>query len=121
MRTALARSTAAPGTLDNDLHMLNQNLLAMQEKLGGNQSKNQVGEKQSPTVSGRLNAVMTGTFYATYGPTPSHERTIEIARKQFQEIRSEFENILTVQIPNLEKALQDAGAPWFEGQAIPKN
>ena len=39
---------------------------------------------------------------------------------QFRDFRTELENILNEQLPGLEKALQDSGAPWVKGQPIPE-
>ena len=120
LQTALSRTTSAPGNLDGELHQLRKAVLALDEKLNGNHSKRQVGEKYNPTIEDRLGVAITGTAFSTYGPTPTHERSLEIAAKQFRELKIELENILNEQLPALERKLKDAGAPWIEGQPIPE-
>jgi len=120
MQIALTRTPTSPGNLDRDLHKLKQALLELDGKLNGNRSKQQVGEKNNPTIEGRLEVANMGTMLSTYGPTPTHKRSLEIADIQFREFRTELENILNEQLPRLEKALQDSGAPWVKGQPIPE-
>jgi photosystem II stability/assembly factor-like uncharacterized protein len=114
LQKALSRTPEAPGTLDTRLHDLRQKLLILDEQLNGNRSKRQVGEKNNPTINTRLYAAMSGVSSSTYGPTPTHKRSLEIAVTQFGELKSALENILDKELPELEKALQDAGAPWVK-------
>ena len=88
--------------------------------MNGNRSKNEVGEKNNPTISSRLRMASSGTFGSTYGPTETLKRSLEIAGSQFVELKKELDNILNVIMPAFEKALIDAGAPWIVGQPIPE-
>jgi photosystem II stability/assembly factor-like uncharacterized protein len=120
LKTALYRTQTIPGNLDRQLHNLRKSLLEMDEQLHGNQSKSQVGEKNKLTINRRLSVAISGTANSTYGPTPTHKRSLDIAKKQFKELRLNLDKILDKDLPALEKALIDAGAPWFEGQLIPE-
>jgi hypothetical protein len=120
LQDMLKRTPAAPGNLDNELYQLEQALLALDEQLNGNRSKRQVGESRKPTISRRQNAASNGTFSSTYGPTPNLRRSLEIAATEFKELKKELEKILDQELPRVEQALRDAGAPWIEGQAIPE-
>lgn len=117
MKVALSRSQSAPGELDQRLNKLAKELSLLNQKLNGNPIKQQVGEKTNPGIQDRIGAAVNGTFYSTYGPTPTHKRSMQIAQDLFQEIRLNALNILGNQIPSLEKELQKAGAPWVEGQS----
>jgi len=94
-------------------------LLELDGILNGNRSKRQVGEKYDPTIRTRLNLAASGTRLSTYGPTPTHIKSNEIAEKQFRDLRSRLDSVLNEQLPVFEKKLQDAGAPWVEGQPLP--
>lgn len=120
MRGALHRTQTAPGNLDSELHGIKQHLLDLDEQLNGNRSKAQIGENNIPTIRNRYRAAASGTTNSTYGPTPTHERSLEIAGEQFNKLKAELEKILNVDIPKVEKALMEAGAPWIEGQPIPE-
>jgi len=60
----------------------------------------------------------TGTINSTYGPTPTHKRSLEIAKSQFQNIKNQLVDIVENKIPLIEKELMELGAPWIEGQAL---
>jgi photosystem II stability/assembly factor-like uncharacterized protein len=119
MRTALSRTPAAPGDLDAQLHQLRQTLLEFDEQLNGSRAKQNAGERINPTIRRRLGFAMGGTGNSTYGPTPNIRKSLEIAAGQFSELKTVLEGIIDRQLPELERALMDAGAPWIEGQGIP--
>lgn len=120
MQTALERTAVEPGELDAQLHSLKQKLFDLQEVLYGNPAKEEIGESNPPTVQSRLSVAGRG-MRTTYGLTPTHVKSMEIAREQLKGIKSELETIHTQEIPRMESGLKAAGAPWIEGQALPKN
>ena len=120
LQGALLRTPEAPGNLDTELYNLKQTLLELDEQLNGNRSKREVGEKRKPSINTRLSAASSGTSYSTYGPTPMHKRSLEIAQSEFITFKSELEKVIYVELPKFEKALRKAGSPWIEGQPIPE-
>jgi hypothetical protein len=64
---------------------------------------------------------MSGTMNSTYGPTPLHKKSLEIAKSQFADFKIELEKLINAEIPKFEKSLINAGAPWVEGQPLPEN
>ncbi len=120
MRGALYRTQVAPGNLDSELQRLNEALLDIDQKLRGSKSKDEIGEDDLPTIINRYRVAAAGTSFSTYGPTPMHKRSLEIAGEEFVVIKAELEKILNEDIPKLEKALIEAGAPWIDGQPIPE-
>jgi photosystem II stability/assembly factor-like uncharacterized protein len=120
MEKALDRTPAAPGNLDKQLYDLKQALYVIDEKMNGNRSKDEVGEKNNPTVLSRLEIATWGSFGSTYGPTRDQKQSLEIAESEFLELKKELDVILNVKLPAFEKALMEAGAPWVAGQPIPE-
>ncbi|MAE07659.1 MAG: glycosyl hydrolase [Bacteroidetes bacterium] len=118
MKKAIAVTNIKPGDLDKKVYSINQQLLDINERLYGNRSKNEIGEKTKPTVMSRLRSASSGVKNSTYGPTPTHIRSLDIAKSEFKKILIVLENIIELEIPALEKQLIDAGAPWMEGQEI---
>jgi hypothetical protein len=116
---ALERSTAAPGELDDDLHLLEQELYDLDRRLSGHRSKQAVGEPEVDSIRRRVSRAASGTSQSTYGPTPNLVRTLEIAEAQLAELRGRLNEILTTELPALEARLVDAGAPWTPGQPVP--
>jgi hypothetical protein len=119
LRTALHRSRSAPDGLDAELHAVEQELYAIEERLSGNESRKAIGEPDVHTVSRRLRVVSEGTGSSTYGPTPTHRRSLEIAERELAGLRQRLNAILEERLPALEKRLEEAGAPWAPGQPVP--
>ena len=117
---ALERSKIFPGQFDKELYDLRQALFQFDEEVNGNRSKRKIGEDRNPTLLNRLNFATSGTGNSTYGPTPLHQRSFDIASKQFKELKTKLDDIVFNQLPNLEKRMLEAGAPWVEGQPIPE-
>jgi photosystem II stability/assembly factor-like uncharacterized protein len=120
LQKALIRTVAAPGNLDSELHRIKQSLLTLDEQLNGNRSKRQIGEKNKPTIASRQEVALDGTFGSTYGATPLHKRSLEIAATEFQELKKKLDIIINKDIPKIEDALKAAGAPWIDRQPIPE-
>ena len=119
MTKALAQSNDEPGELNNKLHNLKMEILDLESEFYGNKVKSKVGVKNNPTVYSRMGVAQTGTNFSTYGPTPTHKRSLELAKKQFASIKIKIEEIVNEKIPTLEKDLINVGAPWIEGQPLP--
>ena len=119
MKRALAQAAAAPGELDQQVYELQQALYALDAALNGYRSKQAVGDPTGPTVRDRLGVALMGTSYATYGPTPTHRQSLELARRELNRIRERLEALQQDEMPALAKALEAAGAPWIEGQPLP--
>lgn len=120
MDKALSRTPIDPKALHQQIHLLRSELHAIDEAMNGNRSKQEVGEKNEPTVNSRLQVASQGTAWSTYGPTPTHREQLEIARKTFSLLRTQLEEIRTKKIPALEAALTEAGAPWTDDRPIPE-
>jgi len=119
LKIALYRSRTAPGALDEQYEAMRQELFEIEEALGGNQSRDGRYGAEPATVESRLSFAQTGTLYATYGPTPAHERQLGLAEEEFAEIRERLAALTGQSIPALESALADVGAPWTPNTMIP--
>jgi photosystem II stability/assembly factor-like uncharacterized protein len=117
MQVALSRANAAPGAMNTKLHALKQQLYDFEEKLQGNQSKQEIGERSKPTVNSHLGVARRG-MATTYGPTPLHKQNMEIAKGMLATLYNEIKTLANTTIPQLEKELQAMGAPYILGQGI---
>ncbi len=119
MQKALQRTPSVPGATDSLVYQLKQDLKSLDEKLNGNLAKLEIGEKTDPTIQSRLYVAMSGTG-TTYGPTPMHKRSLAIAKSEYETFRAQLADIHDRRIPETEKLMTEAGAPWMEGQPIPE-
>lgn len=120
MQTALGRTDMEPGELDARLHQLKARLVDLNEEMNGNEAKDEIGERNNPTIRSRMFVAYRG-LSTTYGPTPNHAQSLEIAQKELNAISPKIEKIHSEEVPALEQALIKAGAPWIEGTAISGN
>jgi len=116
MQYALSVTPEAPGELDEQLFQIKLELQEIEKQLYGNRSKDEIGEKKEMTYRSRLYTAQGGTSNTTYGPTASQRRNLDLAEEEFLLIEAELDIIVNEKIPDLEKALIAAGAPWLEGQ-----
>ena len=118
IKDAVLRSRA-PEALRNRARALELELLDMQQRLQGNQTRDLYGDIGPVSVSRRLQVATLGTFRSTYGPTPTHLQSVEIAEAQFAGIRERLQAINENDLPALRRDLDEAGVPWTPGRAVP--
>ena len=119
LRTALERSLSAPDALDAELHAIEQELHAIDETLGGNRARATIEDDGVATISRRVQVASTSGAWSTYGPTPTHRRSLEIAEKEFAAVRERLNAVLEQRLPAFEQKLEQAGAPWTPGRPVP--
>ena len=121
LKTALERSRSGPTALDDQWQAIRTELHDIVEALDGNQAMKEVGEDRPANVKTRLDHLLDGTAYSTYGPTASHLQTMGYAEADFAGIRERLNRLQEATIPAFEEALIESGAPWTPGGAIPPN
>jgi hypothetical protein len=82
IKETLLRSGAAE-TLRNEARNLELEMLALQDRIQGNTTRNLHNDPGRVSISNRLQIATMGTFRSTYGPTPTHLRSLEIAETEF--------------------------------------
>jgi len=116
---ALERSNLEPGALNETMFKLKTALDKYDMMLNGNPAKDEVGEKSDSSIGKRLGVASRG-LATLYGPTDMHRENLELARKELSNILPLIEELDEVTIPAIEQQLMKAGAPYIQGQAIPK-
>ena len=97
-------------TILEKVHRADSLLLELEIQFSGYRTKNEVGEKQSPTPYSRLGVAYRG-LSTSYGPTPLHMESLELAKKELAPLQLEIERVKKEVLDKLEKELIDAGAP----------
>ncbi len=105
-----SKMTVENKLLDEKIYSIKQNLIDLDTQLNGNKSKTEVGEKNNPTIFSRLSVASSG-LSSSYGPTATHIRSYEIAKKQYPEIEKKLNSIVDIELPSIEKELIKNGAP----------
>jgi len=119
LETALERSRSGPGGLDSELSAIRQELYSIEEALVGSRARATIEDDGPDTITRRLRVAQMGTTWSTYGPTPTHRRSLEVAEAEFAKVRERLNAVLEQGLPALEKRLGEAGAPWTPGRPVP--
>jgi photosystem II stability/assembly factor-like uncharacterized protein len=117
MHAAVLRVDRGPEKLESRIHQAEVKLQDISKQLRGSPSMNEVEEKISPTPGHRLAIAVSGLL-TTYGPTDTHKQSLEIGKSDLARIKVRLVEIVDSVLPQLEKDLKDAGAPWIEGEGL---
>ncbi len=104
--------------LANELSQLRRELELISRQLNGSPTRMQIGEKTLPNPSSGVWIGMVGLASSTYGPTPTHEATLQLAHDQLREISTHLKTINDTKLQDVTKRLKDIGAPYIEGQGL---
>ena len=108
----MLKSYKRAALLDEDLHAaLLENrikVMVLLEKLGGSQARKEIGEENEfPSMWSYLWSASSGAN-STYGPTKTHEKSLETANKIFIDIKNDYNEIdlaikpLNIQLEKIE-------------------
>jgi photosystem II stability/assembly factor-like uncharacterized protein len=117
MKSAMQRSSAPP-ELRGRVRALELELLALQDTLVGNQRQALLNHPQSVSIDRRLEVARMGTFRSTYGPTPTHRQSMQIASDEFAGLNQRLAEISRTEFPELRQLLEQAGVPWTPGRVL---
>ena len=82
----------------------------LERKIGGSESKKEVGEKDNLTIYDRLWSARGGWYPNSYGPTALHMRSYDIAKKMLDRLEPEISDYFS-KVDEVGKILEEAGAP----------
>ncbi len=117
---ALERSNMEPGALNETLFKLKEDLNKYDIMLNGNPAKDEVGEKSNSSIGKRLSTASRG-LTTLYGPTGMHRENLELAKKELAKLVPLIQELDEQTVPAIERQLMNAGAPYIQGQSIPKS
>ncbi|MGY3794629.1 VPS10 domain-containing protein [Aquimarina sp. 433] len=120
MKRAANKTNTSNDALLQQINKVRLSLLAIQKELNGNPVKNEIGERSNPTPND-ANRIAFSALSSTYGPTGNQKAAFNRANKQLQQIKLKLKSVLNSSIPDIEKSLKQAGAPWIEGQGLIDN
>ena len=82
----------------------------------GNERRDLLNDPGPIAIERRLDVVYMGNRWSTYGPTPTHIRSFEIAKAALAELKTALDQLVGSDLPALEKQLDAAGVPWSVGR-----
>ncbi|MDC3079556.1 glycosyl hydrolase, partial [Flavobacteriaceae bacterium] len=96
--------------LSSKLHSLRELMNEIKRFMEGSSSKAEVGEKDDLTLSYRLYFAASGLNGNSYGPTPLHMKSFEVAENLFAEINPMITSFVSA-VDAVSSEMEAAGAP----------
>ncbi|MGB7453709.1 MAG: hypothetical protein WBM36_16420 [Lysobacterales bacterium] len=118
IKQTLPRS-GADSALRAQARALELEVMDLQLQLSGDEARDLAGASAPVSVARRINVAQMGTAFSSYGPTPTHERSLDIAEQEFAGIKAALKRIFDTDLPALRKAMDEAGVPWTPGRGVP--
>ncbi len=113
---ALEATPAADRTLLDEAQSIRQRLDALLKDLRGDQVLRSYNENTPPSISDRVSGIVYGQRLSTSRPTQTQIDTYAIAGKEFVPVLAQLHQLVEVDLVNLEKAMDTAGAPHTPGR-----
>lgn len=120
MLRALNKATSPSDVLFKQLNDVKIALLDIDKELHGDPVKDEIGSRTNPTASDG-NSLGWTALGTTYGPTDEHKALLSRVQSQLKKVKTKLFPIVNSTLPELESALNNAGAPWIEGQGLIRN
>ncbi len=95
----------------NDEH---KKLKSISKELYGYQTKNQVGEKNLPSINSRITAAGAPMYGSLHGPTQTSRENLKMAQEMMTEMNAKLDAIAEV-LNQIEAELDELGAPPLQG------
>lgn len=118
MKRALDATPTAPRTVHDQTREVQGKLNAILLELRGDQA---LGSRSVPTpasISERANGISGEQGRSLSRPTSTHQEQFAIASELFGVELAKLQQLVTRDIPALERELERAGAPWTPGRVI---
>ena len=112
MKKSYDRADKQPADLRGKIYDFQTRLTALDKRLNGNKSKQEVGEKENP-LPGDGSLLGWVALSGTYGPTGNHVKALNRAIGQLSGIKDDMASMMD-ELPILRKELKSAGAPAIE-------
>ncbi|HVA57094.1 MAG TPA: hypothetical protein VNF92_04340 [Gemmatimonadaceae bacterium] len=117
LQRALARTSAPTDSLMGRARALEDTLRAIQESLGGDNTKARYSEPTPPSLLDRLSDATDGIWYSTLeDATNTQKHQYDVVAAQFGAILARLRQFINVDLARLEAAAEAAGAPWTPGR-----
>ena len=119
LKAAFAASDTPSSGVASQLNDLDAQLKALDLQMNGNPAKEEIGERNNPTLRDRMFTALSG-LRSSHGPTGTALQNLDFAKKEFEAMRVKLNELHENIIPQVEKSLLNLGIPWIEGQPLPQ-
>jgi hypothetical protein len=120
IRDVVMRTPQADPALAARAYDIGKRLADLQDRLNANPLRESFNEAGTVSIGARLFHAGLGRALSTYGPTQTQRMSLRLAQRQFDAVSEALKEIVDRQLPAIEAALDEAGAPWTPGRFIPQ-
>jgi len=117
VKATLARSMT-DGSLYEIANSIQQRLVVQRDRLSNNEIQTMHHVLNEMTVGERTAHARFVSDVSAYGPTPSQQESLRIARKLYDEVVTELTHLVDDEYSSLKEALNKARVPWTPGRGI---
>jgi len=119
----IMRAIESTPDLDPDLYQqartMSLRFQDVREQFEGDRTQPRRSEPGMPGILGRIRQVVGGHWLSTSAPTSTHRTNLQIAESDFRAALASLKTLVEVDLVALEAQLEQAGAPWTPGRALP--
>jgi hypothetical protein len=112
------RSSTADMSLYSRTNALQQNIMLVQDRLRGNETRNRFSDPGPMPVRARLQYAAYDPNGNAYGPTQTQRDALTIAQDIYAEVGTELQQLVDVEYRDLKVALEAANVPWTPGRGV---
>jgi hypothetical protein len=116
IRRALQETPTADPKLGQTADQLDQQNNNLLRSLRGDVTIAARNEVIPASINDRVQDIMEGQRFAILKPTGTHMQHYQIASQEFTDVLAKMHQLVDVDLSNLEKQLEAAGAPWTPGR-----
>jgi photosystem II stability/assembly factor-like uncharacterized protein len=116
IKVALHNTPDAPPELTKQVLTLEEKLNDILRALIGDMTIAKRSEGQPPSISNRVGNIIFGMWRSTSAPTQTMREQYRIAAEEFEPQLAKLRQLVEIDLKNLEKAMEEAGAPWTPGR-----
>ena len=118
LRAALHEVPAAEEKLGPTADALEKQNNEILRALRGDAALAARNENIAPSVNDRVTGILDGERFSLAKPTQTHEADYAIASQELVIQSAKLKNLIQVDLANLEREMETAGAPWTPGRII---
>ncbi|NNE99336.1 MAG: glycosyl hydrolase, partial [Pyrinomonadaceae bacterium] len=116
LRAAIDRAPRNVASLETAFKAIRDEMNALDNDLNGLDSRNRKGAQPTTTAT----RIQRSGFISSYGPTKQNREQFAYGLKGLEDAIGRIKRLKNSSIPDLQKALIEAGAPWTPGSNIPE-
>ncbi len=117
LRAAIDRTPGDISAIEKAFAAIRDEMNALDNDLNGFDSRRGMGATPTTTAT----RIQRAGFISNYGPTKQNREQFAYGLQGLNEAIDRINTLKNKSIPDLQKALIDAGAPWTPGSTIPNN